>query len=321
MRGHDSIVNNMVARVIIFLAITTALAGCDGPAKLQVVGDIPGLDAWDVDTDGEFLYIAEGTQGLVVADISDPRQPSVVTTLLPTDASGGGNLELSGDHAYMQAFDDSVFVIDISDPLRPVEAGKITDLIYDYVIAEDVLYGINGLFYIFDLSVPSSPRKVSGLDLEVSLKSVAAWGDLVFLGAFLDGLYIIDVSDPVAPVQIGHHEEYTIYALTAADGLLYMMTLDDLLILDIADPTQPRLRGRHASSCQQSVYEISVIGERAYVSGDGCVEVYDVSDAESPDLVATLDVLIRAPYWGITAHGEYIYVAQLGRLLVLPAEE
>jgi hypothetical protein len=314
----------MDIRTIVLLAMSVSV-GCGEPARLQVVADIPGLYPLDVQVDGDLLYIADASKGLVIANISNPLQPRVISSLLPSNSRGGAALRVGHGHAYLstgyEAFEGYTFAIDVSDPLRPVETAQIRDHMYDFAISGDLLYSVNGNFAIYDLSVPSSPSKISDPDIQAPLQFIAVWEDLVFLGGWLSGVTIVDASDLVAPVIMGEYAESRVFGLAAADGLLYMATGDGLGIVDVADPAQPRLRGSAPGTCEHVRYSLSVVGERAYVSGDGCVNVYDISDPDSPELIALLDALVRTDYWSITAHEGYIYVAQPGRVMVLSTEQ
>jgi hypothetical protein len=316
----------MVIRIfVLVLPAISVFVGCGEPARLQVVADIPGLYPLDVQAEGEFLYIADASEGLVIADISDPLQPRVIASLLPSNSRGGVALRVSHGHAYLstgyEISEGYMFAIDVSDPLRPVETAQIRDHMYDFVITGDLLYAVNGEFAIYDLSVPSSPSKISEPYIQAPLQFIAVWEDLVFLGGWFAGVTIVDASDLVAPVIIGHHAESRVFGLAAADGLLYMATGEGLSILDVADPAQPRLRGSAAGTCEQVRHSLSVVGRRAHVSGDGCVNIYDISNPDSPELIALLDAPVRTDYWAITAHEGYTYVAQPGRVLVLSTEQ
>ncbi len=66
---------------------------------------------------GDFAYVAAGTSGLAVIDISDPTNPGA-----PVYEATNGNavgVYVSGDYAYVANGGSGLAVIDISDPTNP----------------------------------------------------------------------------------------------------------------------------------------------------------------------------------------------------------
>ncbi|NIV33636.1 MAG: hypothetical protein GWN58_30575, partial [Anaerolineae bacterium] len=76
---------------------------------------------------------------------------------------------------------------------------------------------------------------------DAEIVDVAVAGDYVYVAAFVDGLRIIDVSDPAAPFEVGFY--YTgWYALGVAVAGPYAYVANDgsgLRIIDVSDPSAP----------------------------------------------------------------------------------
>ena len=75
-------------------------------------------NAYDVQIDGDYAYIADGESGLQVVDIRDPESPSIIGSL----ALGGfiNAIALEGGYAFVTDEDFGVRKIHIGDPTNPV---------------------------------------------------------------------------------------------------------------------------------------------------------------------------------------------------------
>jgi len=80
----------------------------------------PG-DAWDVTVSEGYAYVAAGTAGVVVFDVSDPEHPTQIG-IFATPAGTLG-VALEGGYAYVADTYSGLRVLDTSDPAMPVEVG------------------------------------------------------------------------------------------------------------------------------------------------------------------------------------------------------
>lgn len=87
--------------------------------------DTPG-SAGDIAIQGNRLYIADGQNGLVIADISNPATPFILGTALPPAGMQYSGVTVEGGHAYLTRSDNSAVVIDVSTPSSPVTQGVYT---------------------------------------------------------------------------------------------------------------------------------------------------------------------------------------------------
>ena len=96
---------------------------------------VPGVDFCYVqalDIEGNYIYLidyepfaAEDTRGLYILDISDPVSPVFVSRF--TDfISGGYDIDVVGDYAYIADMNGGVEVIDVTDKQAPVAHGYIS---------------------------------------------------------------------------------------------------------------------------------------------------------------------------------------------------
>jgi len=134
------------------------------------------------------------------------------------------------------------------------------------------------------------PRLLGTYDTPGQAKDVAVEGGIAYVADALGGLRIIDVSDPMAPVELGAFQSATPGAFArgvdVADGVAYVaLDVAGLEVVDVADPTAPALLGSYATF--SDAVSVTVLGDIAYV-GESCIRMLDVSDPRAPTLLGSL---------------------------------
>jgi hypothetical protein len=191
-----------------------------GASALITVGalDTPGVVS-GVAVVGDLAYLADGSSGLRVIDVSDPASPVELGSLdTPGYAYG---VEVVGDLAYVADSGSGLRVIDVSHPASPVELGSIdtpnyandVEVVGDlaYVGADACLDGcVSGSLRIIDVSNLAIPVEIGSVDTLRLPIDVEVVGDSVYVadlgdsdGSFDFGMRVIDVSTPTFPVEIG----------------------------------------------------------------------------------------------------------------------
>lgn len=133
------------------------------------------------------------------------EEPQGLRELARLDASGGAELQLSGDRAYALRDVEGLWTFDVADPEAPSVLG---------------VYG------------PMSYAR--GLDVEGELAYVAEAG----------GLRVIDIADPGWPRELGVLPSATpALDVAVAEGFAYLVLQDALWVVDVRDPGAPVLVG------------------------------------------------------------------------------
>lgn len=226
------------------------------PASPVEVGsyDAPNYYVRDVMLVGDYVHFAT-SRGLHILDISDPTAPVEVGTYdVPSYVEG---VRLAGDYAYIITDSADLRIVDVSDPTTPTEVGTYGTPVsaqgiavvghYTYVADE-----YNGL-RVVDASNPARPVEVGFYDerggawdaVVVDNYAYAIFGScdwVPYVGCDKD-LYMMDVSNPAAPVEVGF------YDLPEGDGrwgqleisgdYAYILNRGNLHVLDISDLSAP----------------------------------------------------------------------------------
>ena len=263
---------------------------------------------------GNYAYIADGSDGLIVLDVSNPGSPKLVGSY-DTDGTAYG-VYVNGNYAYVTTQHvnnqevGGLVVFDISDPTNPTLIGRNDKGWYEICVRGGYAYvadGFDGLDVI-DVNDPSNPVLVGNYDTGNYAVGVYVTGNYAYVADQSDGLDILDVSNPSHPEFMGNYDtgDYAVgvyvtgkYAYVAAEN-------SGFDILDMSDPKNPKLLGNlHTNGSPRNVY---VIGNYAYVTdqSDG-LDVIDVSDPGRPKLVDNYDTEGNA--YNLHVSNAYIYVA------------
>jgi hypothetical protein len=148
------------------------------PRELGFVGRAnPSFGAAiDVDVLDGLAYVAT-TQGLRVVDAADPEDPRLIGVFdTPAGSGPGQDVEVvrveyeTGDeiHAYLSAFQEGVFILDVSDPTLPEQIAWIPSrtpgvtAVYEVTVAGTVAFlgEDSPELRMFDVSDPTDPREL-----------------------------------------------------------------------------------------------------------------------------------------------------------------
>jgi len=157
--------------------------------NLELVANVPidpgtqGVAASDLELHGNYAFVGSYGEGVVVVDISDPRNPRRAGKF---NCPGGQNdIQLSPDGRYLALAvetvnnkchpnDEGTAILDVSDPTAPVEVSwigqdKLVDGSHNNTLDWPYLYvdqytNTYSKLEIFSLADPRNPRKVGGID-------------------------------------------------------------------------------------------------------------------------------------------------------------
>lgn len=133
--------------------------------RTSLGSEVPGTGE-AVQVSRGYAYVAAGTGGLWIVDVSNPRAPAEAACVAA--AAPAQDVALMGHYAYVAAGGAGLHVIDVSTPEAPVKIGSV-----------------------------ALPGEAVGLD---------AVGGYVYVAAGDAGLRVIDVFDPASPTEVGFYD-------------------------------------------------------------------------------------------------------------------
>jgi hypothetical protein len=113
----------------------------------------------------QYAYIVDNADVLSIVSIADPSALRVTGTLALDDSASA--IELNGQYAYVASGSD-VLVVDVGDP--------------------------------------HAPRVIADIDMANPVSNLASAGKKLFISQMDSGVDVLDVSNPLKPVQVGHYE-------------------------------------------------------------------------------------------------------------------
>ncbi|MFN7964796.1 MAG: hypothetical protein U0V87_03795 [Acidobacteriota bacterium] len=156
---------------------------------------------------GPMAYIAAGSEGVLIVDISDPSMPLLRGQIPTQDFSYG--VIVRDQLAYVADGAAGLQVYDVSVPESPTRYGSgapTAGLAYDVVVSGGVALvsdPIGGLF-AFDLSNINAPALTSQITTPGSPSGIWLEGKRLFVADGPAGLTILDVANPASPRMIGN---------------------------------------------------------------------------------------------------------------------
>lgn len=255
------------------------------------------------------VYVAYGTAGLRIIDVSTPSS----TSLLGTADLGGDSraVVVSGNHAYVAARDSGVYVVDVSNPAAPVKIktiktprarGIAIEGSKVYVAASDSGMGV------LDITDPANPTILAYTGSSVYGENVAVGGSI---GGVTDygKITFYDITNPVVPIKKGATTSLRTgnEGFAIADNFAYVPDGDSLKIFNISNVNSPSLLSKIKTGGYGYVAFVS--GNYCYVASEATgVRAINISTPSSPIEDGYFDDVPQSR--GVAAFGKYVYVAE-----------
>ena len=243
---------------------------------------------------GNYAYLATGSDGLEIRDISDPTNPIIKgrwnynINSGPVTSGSVYSVQVIGNYAYA-ASSRGLEIIDISNPTASTLKGNyISNLVQAVEVVDNYAYVANyQKLEIIDISDPSNP-KFKGSYPSGYARDVQVIGNYAYV-ANDKGLEIIDISDPSNPKSKGSYLSGNTNSVQVVGNYAYLVGVFSsfkgwgLQIINISNPSNPTLQASYAIN-GSSFGEVGLVGNYAYVSGDSGLEIIDISNPSNPTL-------------------------------------
>jgi len=257
----------------------------------------------------DFGCFADPDSGLRVIDLASLANPTQTAIL-----NNPGNLygvAASDAYAYIAAGALGVHRVNIVDSSHPryagsIEAGDARDVLvsgkYLFVADNDQA----GSLHIFDCFSSGLPVQVGLYQIGWPITRIAQSGNLLLLMSDWVLLFILDVSNPASPLNVGSCEagyggnHLSSSLMAASEDVACIVTNswssgigdepDDYYhrysIFDISDPSSPTL----LTAKEEGGYtaDLAISGDYLYLLLGSNLAVYDISDGSHPSLLATI---------------------------------
>jgi hypothetical protein len=187
-----------------FTASASGTVAGFSPTPLGSVS-IPGF-ANGVAVNGNYAFVAAGSAGLQVVNVTDRSHPAIAASLAL--AGNANSVRLVGNLAFVAAGTAGLHVVDVTNPLTPTLRGTLntTGNALDVNVQGSVAYVANGTnLFLANVANPSAIMPISSLPLTGLIRGVSVdpQRGLAVVAADASGIYVVDVSNLGAPVLRG----------------------------------------------------------------------------------------------------------------------
>lgn len=230
----------------------------------------------EVKVSGNYAFLADGKNGLLIFDISNSSSP----VLKGNYDNATGAYDISGNYVYVAAGDKGLLILDINNTSSPVLKGS-----YDtggYASGVSVLGNYTYIadwdnFLIFDISNPSSPvlkGNYNNTGWIWSANDVSVTDNYAYLVGDND-LSIFDISNPSSPILIGNYSGTILGSdyidpwratnvLVSGNYVYVAARYGDFSIFDVSNPSSPFLKGSYEDA--GGICDFSVSGDYVYIA-------------------------------------------------------
>ncbi len=268
-----------------------------------------------MDVSGNYAYVANGNDGLVAIDISDPVHPSLVDSY--NTPAYAYDVTVEGNYAYVadNSGTGGVIIIDISNPSSLTlvgnydTPGSTVDIAIqgNYAYVADYEHGV----HVLDISNPASPTLVGTYDTPHYAWGITIDGDHAFVGDWGSGVIVLDISNPANPTEVGsYNTPGNAWNVAVSGDIAYVADGGaGIQVLDISDPTNPVLIGNYPTPGE--ALNCTVEGNYVYIAdATHFVYILDVADPTTPKHLHTVG--LPGEPWEIKIAGEYAFVCEYG---------
>ena len=290
--------------------------------------DLSGTaDANDVFVDNNRAYIVTLTRtgaDFFIYDITTPNNPSLLGSL--DLASNGYGVVVSGNYAYVATSHDTreLTIINVSNPSAPTITGSFNAPTTTdgrgvavsgstaYLITNDNTTAPGYEFYSIDVSNPTAPSQIGGLNLGSAARDVFVSGSYAYIASTANNqeLQVIDITEPATPTLAGSFNSpgssdgTSVYVV----GNTAYITDARLNILNVTNPASVSLIGFY--NAPGTPYGVFVSGNFAFLGHSRAgsqFKVIDITNPSSPIQFGSAN--LGGSGFGVFVVGDYAYLA------------
>ena len=303
----------------------------------------------------DMAYIANGEDGLIILNVSDPSNPQEAGSYALENAQ---NVIVVDNIAYVieqgqvqggSVSNDKFVLIDVKTPSIPrvlgeyiPESGFIHQELSNMAVLDQIVYlTLSDRFIAVDVKVPSQPVTIGEFSFSSNISSpgVAVVDGIAYLQA--NRLHVVDVRNPAEPIEIGGFDAGWGASIAVHNQIAYIASWSTgLIILDVSDPAKPIKLGQYlelvgnydllppGAPSRQTLLDVSVSGDIAYLTYnfgedhstwtqilESGVIAVDISDPTHPTKIDVYSDLDGAS--SVIATGDLVFVTDSTRGLIV----
>ncbi len=242
---------------------------------------------------GNIAYIADGTKGIQILNITKLNAPALIGSY---DTPGTANqVQVVGNLAYVADGSGGLQIINILNPKNPFLIGSYKTLANNVqIVGSQAFVSNTSHLQILNIATPSTPSFLGAYKLQgllITFSEFQVVGSIAYLVSQSlfggGGLQIVNVTNPSAPTLIGSLAVYykSIYIL---GNTAFLAGYNSLQLCNIATPSSPQLLGLY--KLPGSLSKVHVVGNTAFVAAANPINALyaiDVTNQNAPSLLGS----------------------------------
>ncbi|HZV36391.1 MAG TPA: hypothetical protein VFB72_17575 [Verrucomicrobiae bacterium] len=276
-----------------------------------------GGTAQGIVVSNNFAYLAAGTNGLLVYDVSNPTAPLQIGHASSTSGTAAYHLAISSNEAYVTTIapNPGLNVYDVSNPPSPSNVFRTNYNLFGGVAVDgtNLYLGGDSRLPLFNISNPTNPILVTNPFITPNPTTicigsnimVASGGSYLAASTISNGLYstnflIANLTNSEAVALAG---QYAFVAMNAGTTPLLVCHVLSNALPVVGEITYPSTNASGAG------YTVAVSGSYAYVGCTAGVRVINISNPSNLVAVAQTSGAYGGIPYAIAVSGPYAYVA------------
>lgn len=176
--------------------------------------------AEDVAVSNGVVFVAYGSLGLQILDVSDPLRVRRLARY-PT-ASGANSIALTGNRAYVGG--GWLHIFDVTAPANPTLIGFLPGIIGVAVSGRYAFGTAEGGLQVIDIANPFAPQAVARCP-DAQGSEVVIAGQYVYVAGM--GLHVVDIRDPLNPRRVAGNSAFQCRDLAVAGNRVFVAADQD----------------------------------------------------------------------------------------------
>lgn len=268
---------------------------------------------------GSYAYVANGSDGLRIYNVSNPTNPIGIGHV-----SNGGfayAVTVANNYAYLANGSDGLRIYDVSNPTNPVNVGHTNDVqSFDRASAIAIrsnyvyLAIVNDGIHIYDVSDPLHPTNVKHTITGGLPHGITVSGDRCYVADYTGGLHVYDISNPTNFILLGTGGISDANAVVVSGNYAYVANgAYPLVIYDISNATNVNLISYTTNLYGQGyALDLAISGNYAYIADNSAhMRIFDVSNPANPIWLAQSDES-GSFFAGVSVSNNYAYAVNGG---------
>lgn len=284
----------------------------DNNYNISLINSVSTSDARSVTIKDNFAYVADGTNGIKIYEISQSSMNLLGQLQTPGSAR---KIVLKDNLAFITTYNKGIRVVDISSPQNPVEVGFHSTTGYPTDLAISGNYAFVAAGYkgirVLDISNISAITESHSYITPGIAAAIAIKDNIAFVANEDKGVRILNISSPLSISEISSINPPGIESdIKIMDTLLYVASKNGgIHIVSVANIQQPYILGSYI--VYGTAHSLDIMKDFAYVaSGDNGVRMIDVTDPTKPIEIGFYDT--PGTTLSVTSNQNYIFIADNG---------